>query len=398
MLKYYTILGTLALSTTVAHAGGWETGRLDTGFLYQDGSYLEASYGSLDYSINGTTQANQKHEMAKDQKRMSLSGKFEVGNFDIGLTSFGSGAIQMDGQAAAVDTSTCTTALGNYTIAARAAAQAQGTATPTPTADMSVQANLMGANCSVVPSADVKLNTQALMSRYSFNDKYSVVAGVRQAKLKTSSLNTLAATYIVDAVNKTGVVYGFAYERPDIALKLEVLRSEKITVGLTGKAAGALPLTGTLVVPEATTISFQTGIAENTLLMASAYLVNWTGSDIELNVAASASLNQKSDFSNTTSYSLGLGRRLNEATSASLTYSWEEGTNRGGASTSPFTMSNGSQTLAAGVKHKIESITISGGISYTKVGDVDVTHSTGLTANYAGNTVTAVGVKFGYNF
>jgi len=33
MLKYYTILGTLALSTTVAHAGGWETGRLIQGFF-----------------------------------------------------------------------------------------------------------------------------------------------------------------------------------------------------------------------------------------------------------------------------------------------------------------------------------------------------------------------------
>lgn len=55
MLKYYTTLGTLALSTTVAYAGGWETGRLDTEFLYQDGSYLEAKYGSLDYSVNATS-------------------------------------------------------------------------------------------------------------------------------------------------------------------------------------------------------------------------------------------------------------------------------------------------------------------------------------------------------
>ena len=132
--------------------------------------------------------------------------------------------------------------------------------------------------------------------------------------------------------------------------------------------------------------------------MASAHKVNWTGSDIGLNVSLAPPLNQASDFSNTTSYSLGLGRRLNKATSASLTYAWEKGTNPGGASTSPFTMSNGSQTLSAGVKHKIGSITISGGISYTKLGDVDVTHSTGLTANYVGNTVTAVGVKFGYNF
>ena len=398
MLKYYAAVGTLALSTTAVDAGGWETGRLDTGFLYQDGTYVEASYGSLDYSVNGTTQANQTHEMAKDQKRMSLSGKFAAGDFDIGLTSFGSGAIQMDGQGAAVDAGACSTALGNYTIAAGAAAIAQGTDTPTPTADMLTQAQLMGANCSVVPSADVKLNTQALMARYSFNDKYSVIAGVRQSSLRKSSLDTLAAAYSIDAVSKTGAVYGFAYERPDIALKFEILRSESITIDLVGKAATSLDVTGTLVIPEATTINFQTGIAENTLLIASAHQVNWTGSDVKLNVALATSLNQASEFSNTTSYSLGLGRKLNEATSASLTYSWEKGTNPDGKATSPFTMSNGSETLSAGVQHKIGSITISGGISYTKVGDVDVTHSTGLKASYAGNSVTAVGIKFGYNF
>ena len=390
MLKYYAAVGTLALSTTAVDAGGWETGRLDTGFLYQDGTYVEASYGSLDYSVNGTTQANQKHEMAKDQKRMSLSGKFAAGGFDIGLTSFGSGAIQMDGQGAAVDTTACKTALQQYTIAAAA--------TPQVAADMLTQANLMGANCSVVPSADVKLNTEALMARYSFNDKYSVIAGVRQSSLRKSSLDTLAAAYSIDAVSKTGAVYGFAYERPDIALKFEILRSESITIDLVGKAATILDVTGTLVIPEATTINFQTGIAENTLLIASAHRVNWTGSDVKLNVAASPSLNQASDFSNTTSYSLGLGRKLNEATSASLTYSWEKGTNPDGKATSPFTMSNGSETLSAGVQHKIGSITISGGISYTKAGDVDVTHSSGLTASYADNSVTAVGIKFGYNF
>ena len=390
MLKYYAAVGTLALSTTAVDAGGWETGRLDTGFLYQDGTYVEASYGSLNYSINGTAPTIQKHEMAKDQKRMSLSGKFAAGGFDIGLTSFGSGAIQMDGQGAAVDTTACKTALQQYTIAAAA--------TPPVAADMLTQANLMGANCSVVPSADVKLNTEALMARYSFNDKYSVIAGVRQSSLRKSSLDTLAAAYSIDAVSKTGAVYGFAYERPDIALKFEILRSESITIDLVGKAATILDVTGTLVIPEATTINFQTGIAENTLLIASAHRVNWTGSDVKLNVAASPSLNQASDFSNTTSYSLGLGRKLNEATSASLTYSWEKGTNPGGASTSPFTMSNGSETLSARVQHKIGSITISGGISYTKAGDVDVTHSSGLTASYADNSVTAVGIKFGYNF
>lgn len=361
-LAYLTTLGALALSTTAAHSGGWETGKLDTSFLYEDGNYVELSYGNLNYSVNGTTQAGVTHPMAKDQTRTSFSAKFQLGDFDIGLTSFGSGAIQMDGQNDAA---------------------------------VLLAAGLGG--LSVVPSADVKLDTQAIMGRYSFNDNWSATVGLRQAKLKASTVTTLAAEYAIDATNKTGMVYGLAYERPDIALKLEVLRSQSISMALTG---GATVDYGILGIPEATTIKFQTGIAKDTLFMASAHKVKWNQSQIVV-VGAGGAPDVGSDFSDTTSYSLGLGRKLSDATAVSLTYSWEDGS--GAAATSPFTMSNGSKTLSAGVKHKIDALTISAGVSYTKAGDVVVTHMgttgpSGYTASYAGNSVTAFGLKVGYNF
>jgi long-chain fatty acid transport protein len=367
-LAYLTTLGALALSTTAAHSGGWETGKLDTSFLYEDGNYVELSYGKLNYSVNGTTQAGVTHPMAKDQTRTSFSAKFQLGDFDIGLTSFGSGAIQMDGQNDA-------------------------------------------AGLSVVPSADVKLDTQAIMGRYSFNDNWSATVGLRKAKLKASTVTTLAAEYAIDATNKTGMVYGIAYEIPKYAFKVEVLQSEAITMGLTGTATNSnfpdpfeLAATAQLNIPEATTLKVQTGIAENTLLMVSAHRVKWKASQIVVDVAdvpnipnviASDSLNTGSDFSDSTSYSVGIGRKLSEDTAVSLTYSWEDGS--GAAATSPFTMSNGSKTLSAGVKHKIDALTISAGVSYTKAGDVDVTYGS-YRASYAGNSVTAFGLKVGYNF
>ena len=355
-LAYITTLGALALSTTAAHSGGWETGKLDTSFLYEDGNYVELSYGNLNYSVNGTTQSSVTHPMAKDQTRMSLSGKFQLGDFDIGLTSFGSGAIQMDGQNAA-------------------------------------------AGVSVVPSADVKLDTQAIMGRYSFNDNWSATVGLRQAKLKASTVTTLAAEYAIDATSKTGMVYGIAYEIPKYALKVEVLQSEAIMMGLTGTATGlaasTLAASSQLAIPKATTIKLQTGIAEGTLLMASAHRVKWASSQIVIDVNGIAAYNTGSNFSDSTSYSVGIGRKLSEDTAVSLTYSWEDGA--GAASTSAFTMSNGSKTLSAGVKHKIDAITISAGVSYTKAGDVDVTYGP-YTASYAGNSVTAFGLKVGYNF
>ena len=362
-LAYLTTLGALALSTTAAHSGGWETGKLDTSFLYEDGNYVELSYGNLNYSVNGTTQVGVTHPMAKDQTRTSFSAKFQLGDFDIGLTSFGSGAIQMDGQNNAAFLTTAGSA-----------------------------------GASVVPSADVKLDTQAIMGRYSLNDNWSATVGLRQAKLKASTVTTLAAAYNIDATSKTGMVYGIAYEIPKYALKVEVLQSEAMTMGLTGTASGvALAASSVLEIPKATTIKLQTGIAEGTLLMASAHRVKWASSQIAINVDGipNNAYNTGSNFSDSVSYSVGLGRQVSEDTAVSLTYSWEDGA--GAASTSPFTMSNGSKTLSAGVKHKIDAITISAGVSYTKAGDVDVTYGP-YTASYAGNSVTAFGLKAGYNF
>lgn len=302
------------------------------------------------------------HQMAKDQTRLAISGKLKLGTFDIGLTSFGSGAIQMDGQNA-------------------------GTST-------------------LVPSGDVKINTQAIVARYAVNDNFSVSAGLREVSLKSSTLTSVKTDYAVNSASKTGMVYGISYEIPEIALRAELLQSEAMIMGLSGTAAGGqLPLTdSTLGVPEATTIKFQTGIAEDTLIMASAHKVKWSSSQVDVKVAGyidsngvnpSTFLDQPSAFSDSIMYSLGLGRKLTESTSASLNYSWEKGS--GSTSTSPFTMSNGSKTLSLGVQHKIEALTISGGLSYTKTGDV-VTSSAPFSASYTGNSVTALGLKVGYNF
>jgi hypothetical protein len=358
----YTSLGLWAFSALAASAGGWETGKLDTSFMHSEGNYVELSFGSLDYSVSGTTQAGVSHDMANDQTRTNVSGKFNFGSFDIGLTSFSSGAIQMDGQSA---------------HAPNCAQVVTG--------------------CSVVPSADVSINTTALLAQYEINENFSVLGGLRRVTLDAGSVTTLATTYNLDATSKTGAVYGLAYERPEIALRLEVIRSEAISFGLTGTAAAVMPLTGSdMAVPEATTINFQTGIAEGTLLMASAHRVSWANSQINIDVPANGALDVDSAFTDTTSYSLGIGRALSDATAVNVSYSWEDGA--GATSTSAFTMSNGSKTLSLGVRHTIGDMTLSGGVSYTQVGDVNVTHPTTLTANYENNSVMSFGVKVGYSF
>lgn len=391
MTRILTLTALCALAASPTLAGGWETGKLDTSFLYEDGNYAELSYGSLNYAINATTQTDTSHKMAKNQTRQSLSGKFKIGNIDVGITSFDSGAIQMDGQSVpGIDREACA-----------AAALAVGAAGLSP-ADADLAS--MRSNCSIAASADVMVNTKSILARYEVNDSFSVIGGLRKAYVDSSTVQTLKTNYALDKVSKSGLVYGAAYEISDIGLKFEVMHSEAIEMGLTGTASNWLHLTqgslsfaddSKMAVPKATTVKFQTGIAEDTLLMASAHRVNWAAAQIDVNIAAARSLDVESEFVDTTAYSIGLGRKFAENTSGSLSYSWENG--GGATSESGFTMSNGSKTLSLGLKHQTNNLTLTGGVSYTKVGDVNV--AKGVTsANYANNSVTAFGLKASFDF
>ena len=404
MTRILSLTALCALAASPALAGGWETGKLDTSFLYEDGNYGELSYGSLNYAVSAETQAGTKHKMAKDQTRTSLSGKFSVGNLDIGITGFDSGAIQMDGQSAAADRDTCATALLQ-----KSAIEALGVA-----AAIAANAQTIGLNCSIVASADAKMDTQSIIAKYKLSDSFSVIGGMRKVDLKSSTVGTLRTDYSIDSNSATGAVYGVSYSIPDIALRFEIIQSEAMKMNITGSATGLMAGTASsasllglsgnvpfadsseLNVPQATTVKFQTGIAEGTLLMASAHRAKWQSAQIDVNFATAASaLDVASEFSDTTAYSVGLGRKFTEKTSGSLSYSWEKGA--GATSGSGFTMSNGSKTLSLGLKHQINNLSLSGGVSYTKVGDVNVSAG-GLTAVYANNSVTAFGLKASLDF
>ena len=131
-IKIYVFSTILALFAHSANSGGWEASTVDTSFLYNQGNYAEIGSAQITYDITANIQGQtDQKKMAKNQTRTSISAKFQYGGFDFGLSSYMSGAIQLDGQSA------------------------HATGCPgTP------------ANCSAVPSADVTLNSLALLSRY----------------------------------------------------------------------------------------------------------------------------------------------------------------------------------------------------------------------------------------
>ena len=201
-------------------------------------------------------------------------------------------------------------------------------------------------------------------------------------------------------------VDSYNYENKEIALRVELMIQAEtdMTLSAASAIAAAVPttaLTGAkLVIPQTMTLSFQSGIAEDTLLFGSIHKADWKTAQIAIPAnathASGAVTNVDSDFANRTAYSIGIGRKLSDSISVLGSYATEGG--GGAASTDPFTLSDGSQTLALGARYTYENMTISGGYSYTKVGDVTMTHATGLSSTYTDNKVTGIGLKIGFSF
>ncbi len=378
------------LITTTAFSGGWETGRLDSSFMYEEGTYGQVGVLSVNYDVGATIQhpLAPKHKMAKNQPRYALAVKMALGDFDLGMTRYHSGAIQLDGQGGNLEG--CNPATEAIAL------------------------------CSVIPSADVTIYSTAYLARYSVNKNISVFAGINQFALSDSEVTTIAGHYKVSSKSENVTVYGAAYERPDIALRIEAILQEETNTSLNASSSlspllPTTPITGAnYTIPETVTLNFQSGIAEDTLVFGSIHQQNWDTAQIVIpanlnginpaTFAADTPVSAVgSSFSNKTSYSIGLGRKMSDNLSLSISYSQEDGS--GPTTDDPFTLSDGSQGITIGARYLIENnLTISAGYNYTTAGDVKVIHEaapgkpSGLTADYKNNSTSAVGVRVAFSF
>jgi len=382
----------LLLSASIALAGGFELQTLDTSIMYSEGNQASISTAKIDASIKGVNPAigaASSRDVVKDQTVTNIATKFNVGeNLSFGLSTYRSGSIQLDG--------------GN------------------------------GLNGNIAPTADVNLDSTAMMAIYNLNGNFSFLGGVTQNNIGDGNVTTLGGSYAVSSTSKMGYLIGVAYSMPEIALRAELTYQPQTkfatttafapsaavvcaqmapldcsdlanagTYALTNDAitaAGAASVTN-LSLPDTIAFNFQTGIAKDTLLTASYRKSSW--GKAQINIAAPVAIT--TNFDDAVSYSLGIGRKFSDNLSGSITYSKEEST--GSTSDSLFAVSDGSEAISIGLQYKKDNMAISGGISQRKVGDMTVDPGfvapnplAGSTMNYSGNTVTAMGLKVSFSF
>jgi long-subunit fatty acid transport protein len=410
----------------MAQAGGWADSTLGTGFMYDDGSSAEISFGKVDYKIKAESALNYNSgqtsdvDVIKDSSKTSVALKVATSDkLAFGLTSFRSGSIQMQGGA------------GDFAIV------------------------------TFIPDADATLNTLALMGTYSVNDSFDVLFGLSNEKLSDTSVSTIFGDYEISGASTNRPILGASYAIPGIALRVSATYMPKASMTASssfieshetavpgigdisfgdGAAAdtefgegttenlldlyvdgfGAAPVTDTqytvaetlgiisgisndvasykskIGLPETLIIDFQTGIAADTLLFESITHAKWSGAQIVSDTGSEVTA-ISTEFKDTTAYSLGLGRKLNDNWSISASYSEEKGV--GSPSGSLFTVSNGTKALTLGAQYTRGDMTITGGVNMTEVGGVIIKSDAGKElAKYNTNRVTGLGLKIAFAF
>jgi long-chain fatty acid transport protein len=360
-----TTISVLALSATVAGAGGLDRSGQGVGVIFKDGNWAELSFGNVNPSISGayTGFGNvATGDMAESYNQLGAAIKFDLG-------SNLSAAIIFDQPWGS-----------NVSYPASAF---------TPTAGSTAEFNSRGITA---------------LAKYQVNENVSVLGGIRQNTIDMSvSLPdqggfgpALAYTATGAPSSAMGYVIGAAYEIPDIALRASLTYSSETNHKVTTtETVGGVATTSTtpITMPKSVNLDFQTGVAADTLVTFGVRWANWSATTID---PAAHRANRGSSLLNYTedtyTWSLGVGRRISDSFAGSATLGWERPLGGNSPNLGPV---DGNVSLSLGGAYTINNMEISGGVRYVKLGDA-TTDTAG--ANFTDNSAIALGLKVGFSF
>jgi long-subunit fatty acid transport protein len=240
--------------------------------------------------------------------------------------------------------------------------------------------------------------------RYKFNDRFSVHGGLRNTSVSGDVTIPVFVGYNLETSTERDWSYlvGAAYEIPEIALRAAITYNSEINIDFATQESSLAgtrsdPLAVTL--PQSVNLDFQTGIAANTLLMASVRWVDWTSTSITTDLFTASSGGAASDIvsydDDTITYSLGIGRKFNDKWSGSFTIGYEASTGGFSANLGP---TDGFLSASVGARYQAtDTIAISGGITYVEIGDA-TTNLVVTEGDFTDNSAVGAGLKISYTF
>ena len=362
------VLGSI-LGASMAHAGGWDRSGQDTSIILKEGNLLEVTSVTVKPSVTGTYTAG------------TGTGSIANGVPSYSMTNIGFRTQVADGISIALIQDTPFGAEVDW----------EGTAG---VGFGGIKAKINSSATSILGSYDI--------------DNVTIYGGLKNQSFSASATNPLAGGYSISSTTDSsmGYIFGAAIENPEIAMKVALTFSSKVkhdvTVTETAPASGQAAFAGdvtsnlTAYTPESINLDFQTGIAENTLLFGSIRSVKWTQTDLKPYVyetlTGGGSLKKFDD--DTLSYSLGLGRKLNDRWSAAVSYGFEK---KLGGDGSPLGPTDGYNKLGLGATYTGEQAVVTVGMQKVNMGDTNAVAATN-EASMTNNSSLVTAVKVAYKF
>lgn len=366
MKSHFLALPALLASTAAVHAGGIDRSGQSINALFESGRYAEFSFGHISPDTSGTSVAG--------------LGSRNSGNATENYLQFGA-AYKAD--------------INDKWSYAIIYDQPFG-------ADVDYPAGT--GYYAAGSQADLDSHALTGLMRYRVNDNFSVHGGLRVQSIEATAAVPFVSNYSVTGDRDIGVGYsaGVAYERPDIAMRVSLTYNSKIKHDLdTSESSVAIGSTSTsteIETPQSLNLEFQTGIAADTLLFGGVRWVDWSEFDITprdyRTLTSGNSLVSYDD--DVFTYSLGVGRRLNDNWSVSASVGYEKSN---GGFASNLGPTDGNKSLALAAVYTRDNMKITTGVRYVNIGDAQ-TAIPGFApaADFEDNDAVAFGVKVGFTF
>ena len=341
-------------------AGGSDIILMPSEVLFEKGNYAEVSVVNVSPNVTGTSIAP-TGSMYKDYSAKTFAFKVQASpKVSIGFADYLSAGIYLD------------------------------------------YANAGGSAPITAANVDLSIKSRMLAAKYQFDDNFSAFAGLKRSTVRPATANVLNAprgNLSIASVSDNALAFGVAFEKPEIALRVSALYQKKtyFSLPMTSNSGVAL-INGKAGLPESVTIRFQSGVAKDTLIYGSIHKARWGKSQIYFDgePAAAGTLVQKSTYDNSSTYNLGVARKLGEDFGLSASYTYEPG--KAPTGTSPLATTNGKTSLSLGGKYTKGRASFSLGFSRVKVGDKELTAAGGFPSKFTDNTTNVVAAKIGLNF
>jgi len=365
-MKYIiSAVGALALTTSLAHAGGIERSGSNYSALFDKGRVMTLGFSNATPSISGNLAVGPFNfstgNMAESFSTLSFSYKADVN----------------DKLSYAIFMNTPFGADAHYTTGAYTGLEAHW-----------------------------QSNQLAALLKYQLTDRASVYGGLRYVTssatiyIPAQMLNPIGP-YTASAASDSqlGYVVGAAYEIPDIALRVGLTYESSITHSFAteesfgGLASGAtVPGSTDITLPQSLALDFQTGVAKDTLVFGSVRWTEWSQWHVAPSYYDTVLHDEVTGFSNDViTYELGVGRRINENLSVFARVGYEAPDGKVASRLAP---TDGMNSFGIGASWTKDKVKITGGIEYAKLGDTFDASGTQFT----GNSAVGVGVNVAFTF